>query len=98
MGRQKLGRGRKVLSRDRVIDRLPHFPASLKPARGPAMKLLHQLRRLEPKLRGKTGAKQMVVAVPVAALIERDDEQIRAREHLQLPRGPGGRQDRVTEW
>ena len=62
------------------------------------MKLLDQLGRLESQLRGQTGAKQVVVAVPVAPLIERDDEQIGARERLQLPRGTGGRQDRVTKW
>ena len=61
------------------------------------MKLLHELGRLEPQLRVQTGAKQVVVAVPVAPLIERDDEQIRARKHVQLPRRTGGRRDRVTK-
>ena len=62
------------------------------------MKLLDQLGRLEAQLSGQTGAKQVVVAVPVAPLIERNDEQIGASERLQLARRTSGRQDRVTKW
>src|SRR5689334_25441329 len=61
------------------------------------MKLRDQLGRLESQLGVQTGAEQVVVAVPVAPVIERDDEQVRARERLELPRRAGGVSDGITQ-
>ena len=61
------------------------------------MKVRDQLGRLESQLRVQTGSKQVVVAVPLPPVIERDDEQVRARECLQLARRTRALGDRITE-
>ena len=94
---QKLGCAGKVLPGDRMVDRLGHLTGRQEPARGAAMELRDQRARLEPKLRVQTRAEQVVVAVPVASVIERDHEQIRAREHLELSRRTRRLRDRVTQ-
>ena len=64
-----------------VVDRLVHVAASSIPADGPPVQLRHLARRLQRQLVAQQLAEEVVVAVPLAAAVERHQEQVGA---LQL--------------
>ena len=74
---QQLGHHLRVPSSRGVLDRLLHEPLRATPGRRAAAQLA---RGLSPELELQNLAEQMVVAIPLPAGVERDQEHIRARE------------------
>ena len=69
----------------------------LAPGRRPPVKLLHQLRLAPTQFCAEQLAEQMMVAVPLAAPVQRHQQQIRARQRLQDIGRSLGVQDRVAQ-
>ena len=77
---------------DRVVDRLVDAPAGRVPRRRAGVQLGHEVRLGAREFALQQVAQQVVVAEPVAAVVERDDEQVRPeRLGEQRARCPPGR-------
>ena len=74
---QQLGHHLRVASSGGVLDRLLREPVRATPRRRAAAQLA---RGLAPELELQNLAEQMVVAIPLPAGVERDQEHIRARK------------------
>ena len=74
---QQLGHHLRVASSGGVLDRLLREPVRATPSRRAAAQLA---RGLAPELELQNLAEQMVVAIPLPAGVERDQEHVRARE------------------
>src|SRR5436305_9711220 len=97
LGREQL-RKLGLVDRRRVREGLLEQPVGAEPPRGAPVQLPHGLWTGRGKLDPEKLAEQVVVAIPDAASIERDEEQVRA---LDLGENPGGAlrsEDGVAEW
>ena len=67
----------------RVADRLGSFAVPLVPGARSPVQLMDAVGLLVKQMRAQHIGKEMVVAVPLAAVVERDQEQVRPIESLQ---------------
>ena len=74
---QQLGHQVWVAGSSRVLDRLLHEPVRATPSRRAAAELAGGV---APELELKHLAEQVVVAIPLAAIVERNEEHVRVRE------------------
>jgi hypothetical protein len=79
----QVGRALKVLGAQRVADRLRRIAVVLVPLARPPMKLRDAVGLLVRQARPKNVGEELVVAIPAAAEVERDQEQVAAIERLQ---------------
>jgi hypothetical protein len=85
-----------IASGDRVGDRLGHEPLAQMPLVCPAAQRHHLIRHGQRQLVDQQVAEEGVAAVPLTALVQRDQEQVGALQHHQPPRGVGAVQQRVA--
>ena len=74
---------------DRVTDRFGHLTAGKVPGRSATMQIGHERRIPTLELGVQAGVQQLVRAVPVATVVELDEEQVRpARRSSMAPESP----------
>ena len=72
-----------VLAGDRVADGLGSFAVLLVPLARPPVQLGHLVGSLVQQVRTKHVCEEMVVAIPPATIVERDQEQVRPVQRLE---------------
>ena len=81
---------------DRVMDRLVHRAVIAMPGKGPAVKRRREAGLAVLELDPQELGEEMVEAVPLAEIVERQEEQVRSRERGQPPVGAFLFDHRVT--
>ena len=95
-GPQQLSGALRVAGVDRVVDRAIGVAGSRVPVARPPVQLGLALRSRATELRLEHVSEERVIAVGPVRVVERDDEQVRARHVPQHVAGPAAMQDRVA--
>ena len=93
---EQLGSPLRVAARVRVHEGVLEHPGFLETVRRPPMQLRDRVGFAPCELRPKHVAEQMVVPVPLALTIERDQEEVLALDRLEGASGAGPLHDRVA--
>jgi hypothetical protein len=80
----ELGRAREITGSEGVVDGVRTLTVLLIPVARPSVQLLYVVGRLLRQTRAKHVRKEVVVAIPLTAVVQRDDEQVPSFERLQL--------------
>ena len=83
---------------DRVVHRFGHLPSGEVPGRGSTMQSGNERRIATLELGPQAGMQQVVIAVPIATVVELDKEQVRPREALQHRAGVLRAHDGIAQW